>query len=267
MAEQPLATEKSSTEQVGELQKITAILAASKTGEEAGLEHSKKFNFENNALLQDLLGVSGKSADESEEIAKNTKQSNTQAVTFTKILGDMKGIAAMALDDARRAAKSALRAASKIDPSKYLKAMADKTKKFAGDLLGLLLKGGVLIGLALLLEWLASQDWEAWWNEWGPKIKEKWEEIKTMFTQFYTDNEAIFEAIKALGAAAIAFKALEWLTVKTSPITKLFAALTGIFAVTTGKIALLLVEVTAWVGKKLFNISTGTLALLWAGIT
>ena len=263
MAEQPLATESTSTGQLGELQKITAILADSKAGEEAGLEHSKKFNFENNALLQDLLGVSGKSADESEEISKNTKQANTQAVTFTKILGDMKGIAVMALDDARRAAKAALRDASKIDPSKYMKAMADKTKKFAGDLLGLLMKGGVLIGLALLLEWLASQDWEAWWNEWGPKIKEKWEEFKTTFTNFYNDNKAIFDSLAALGALSIEWKALEWLGKTTSPIVKLKAALGKIFAVATGSIALLLVEVTAWAGKKLFNITTGTLSLLW----
>ena len=263
MAEQPLATEASAQEEVNELKRITAVLSASNLTHEEAVKQYEKGSFHGNALLKELLGIGSRGADSADETSKNTAKSNTQAVTFTKILGDMKGIAAMALDDARRAAKAALRDASKIDPSKYLKAMADKTKKFAGDLLGLLMQGGVLIGLALLLEWLASQDWEAWWNEWGPKIKKKWEEFKTTFTNFYNDNKAIFDSLSALGALALEWKALSWLGKTTSPIVLLMASLGKIFAVTTGSIALLLVEVTAWAGKGLFNITTGTLALLW----
>jgi len=241
MAEQPLATDKSAQSSISELKKIAVLLGGSQVSDD-------------------------KQASDIKETKEGTEKIATSAVTFTKILGDMKGLQEQAMDLAARAAKAALRLASKIDPSKYMKAMADKTKKFAGDLLGLLMKGGVLIGLALLLEWLANQDWEAWWNKWGPLIKTKWEEFKTMFTTFYNDFKEVFDALSILGALAVVWKAAAWLGKLTSPIVLLMGALLKIFAVGTGTIALLLVEITAWIGKKLFGVGTGVLSLLWNAI-
>ena len=205
MAEQPLATDQTAQASISELKKISAVLSADQK-------------------------VSEKLASDTKDTKTGTEKIATSATTFTKILSDMKGLQETAMALAERARKAALRMASKIDPSKYMKAMADKTKKFAGDLLSLLLKGGILMGLALLLKWLATQDWEKWWNEWGPKIKKKWEEFKTMFTNFYNDYKEIIDAISVISAMAVIWKAAAWLKKATSPIVLLMGALLKIFA-------------------------------------
>ena len=58
----------------------------------------------------------------------------------------------------QNAAKAALRAASKLDPSQAVANVAQKAADFAKDILSLLVKGGLLLGLFKLLEYLSEKD-------------------------------------------------------------------------------------------------------------
>ena len=58
----------------------------------------------------------------------------------------------------QNAAKAALRAASKLDPSQAVANVAQKAADFAKDILSLLVKGGLLFGLFKLLEYLSEKD-------------------------------------------------------------------------------------------------------------
>ena len=62
-------------------------------------------------------------------------------------------------------AKKALAMASKLKIDDIAKNMTEKASKFAGNLLDLLMKGLGLAALWKLLDWIATQDWVALYNE------------------------------------------------------------------------------------------------------
>ena len=209
------------------------------------------------------------------------------------MLGKMNDYFDWSRDFQERAAKAAKAALSKIDPSKYMKALGDKTAKFASDILKLLLTGGILWGLWKLFEWLAEQDPVALYN----KAKEALE-------WFATEYGAWIEGIKSLAAMAVIWKTAEFLTFGKGPLWVLWNAIKAVFAVgglfgglslTVGKlatslmfgedaplkklwrgikwvfgvggmIAKLVAIVTGWAITEMFDLTKSSLVKVWNGI-
>ena len=195
-----------------------------------------------------------------------------------------------------RAAKAAKAMASKLDPSAFLKSAGDKIKAFAGDILKLLLTGGILLGLSMLFKWLAEQDPTALYNTakaaWD-KFTEGYEGWIAGFSslagivvgwktaEFLTAGKgplwALWNATKAIFAAGglilgLADKVLTWSSNimfgddKTSPLRKLWKLITGIFGA-GGKIIGMVTWFTGATVVNFFDVVTSDLAQLWKIIT
>ena len=154
-----------------------------------------------------------------------------------------------------RAAKAAKTMASKLDPSAFLKSAGDKIKAFAGDILKLLLTGGILLGLSMLFEWLAKQDPTALYNT----AKEAWDK----FTEGY---EGWIAGFSALAGVVVGWKIAEFLTVGKGPLWALWNATKAIFAA-GGLIVGLSAKVLGWADNIMFgDDKTSPIKKLWSGI-
>ena len=141
----------------------------------------------------------------------------------------------------QNAAKAALRAASKLDPSKAVANVAQKAADFAKDILSLLVKGGLLFGLFKLLEYLSEKD-----------PKELLAMAKEAYEKFLSEYQGWIDGVISLGAAAAVWKTAEWLTFGKGPIWLLWNTLKAIFA-TGGLFASLATSVVKWTGSLIFG--------------
>ncbi len=141
----------------------------------------------------------------------------------------------------QNAAKAALRAASKLDPSKAVANVAQKAADFAKDILSLLVKGGLLFGLFKLLEYLSEKD-----------PKQLLAMAKEAYEKFLSEYQGWIDGVISLGAAAAVWKTAEWLTFGKGPIWLLWNTLKAIFA-TGGLFASLATSVVKWTGSLIFG--------------
>ena len=141
----------------------------------------------------------------------------------------------------QNAAKAALRAASKLDPSKAVANVAQKAADFAKDILSLLVKGGLLFGLFKLLEYLSEKD-----------PKELLAMAKEAYEKFLSEYQGWIDGVISLGAAAAVWKTAEWLTFGKGPVWLLWNTLKAIFA-TGGLFASLATSVVKWTGSLIFG--------------
>ena len=144
-------------------------------------------------------------------------------------------------DFQQRAAEKALRAASRLDPSKAVANVAQKAADFAKDILSLLVKGGLLFGLFKLLEYLSEKD-----------PKELLAMAKEAYEKFLSEYQGWIDGVISLGAAAAVWKTAEWLTFGKGPIWLLWNTLKAIFA-TGGLFASLATSVVKWTGSLIFG--------------
>ena len=141
----------------------------------------------------------------------------------------------------QNAAKAALRAASKLDPSKAVANVAQKAADFAKDILSLLVKGGLLFGLFKLLEYLSEKD-----------PKQLLAMAKEAYEKFLSEYQGWIDGVISLGAAAAVWKTAEWLTFGKGPVWLLWNTLKAIFA-TGGLFASLATSVVKWTGSLIFG--------------
>ena len=139
------------------------------------------------------------------------------------------------------AAKAALRAASKLDPSKAVANVAQKAADFAKDILSLLVKGGLLFGLFKLLEYLSEKD-----------PKELLAMAKEAYEKFLSQYQGWIDGVISLGAAAAVWKTAEWLTFGKGPVWLLWNTLKAIFAA-GGLFASLATTVVKWTTSLIFG--------------
>ena len=141
----------------------------------------------------------------------------------------------------QNAAKAALRAASKLDPSKAVANVAQKAADFAKDILSLLVKGGLLFGLFKLLEYLSEKD-----------PKELLAMAKEAYEKFLSEYQGWIDGVISLGAAAAVWKTAEWLTFGKGPVWLLWNTLKAIFAA-GGLFASLATTVVKWTTSLIFG--------------
>ena len=143
-------------------------------------------------------------------------------------------------------AKKALAMASRLKIDDIAKNMTEKASKFAGNLLDLLMKGLGLAALWKLLDWIATQDWVALYNE-----------HKESLMKF-------FDAIKSVSAAVALWAGASWLI--NGPLHKLWKGVKGIFGL-GGKFATMVGIVLGWTKNTLFNLDKdGALGKVWKAI-
>ena len=174
-----------------------------------------------------------------------------------KFLAEANGLyqaaAKFANDEAKKAdeaAKTALRNASKLDPSKAVANVAQKAADFAKDILSLLVKGGLLFGLFKLLQYLSERD-----------PRELLAKARTAYEEFLEKYQGWIDAVGRLGAAAAIWKTAEWLVTGKGPVWLLWNGLKALFAA-GGLVATLATSVGTWAKSALFG-EEGATKKLW----
>tara|TARA_Y100000593_G_scaffold56672_1_gene105677 strand:+ start:1388 stop:3625 length:2238 start_codon:yes stop_codon:yes gene_type:complete len=204
-------------------------------------------------IKQQMIDDAAAKAKADAEAAKQALANRSIVTKTNDFLKKMLGNSDWVKENTLRMQKAAKAAMSKIDPSKYMKALGDKTAKFASDILKLLLTGGILWGLWKLFEWLAEQDPVALYNK-----------AKEALTQFITEYEAWIAGIARLAAIAAVWKAAEFLTFGKGPLWVLWNSIKAIFAV-GGLFTGLSLAVGKWASHLMFG-EDAPLKKLWRGI-
>ena len=139
-------------------------------------------------------------------------------------------------------------------PSAMMKGLAEKTGKFATDILKLLLTGGILFGLYKLLEWLSKQN-----------PMELYNMAVEAFDNFNAEYGGFVRGIKALAASVAIWKGAEFLAGPgKGALWALWTSIRTIFGA-GGKFFTLSQAAIGWAGSALFG-EEGALRKTWRAV-
>ena len=169
------------------------------------------------------------------------------------LLGKLVGLSEWSKENTERMQK-AMKSLMIDKPSAMMKGLADKTGKFATDILKLLLTGGILFGLYKLLEWLSKQN-----------PMELYNMAVEAFNNFNEEYGGFVRGIKALAASVAIWKGAEFLAgAGKGSLWLLWNSIKTIFGA-GGKFATLAAAAVGWSGNLLFG-EEGALRKTWRAI-
>ena len=169
------------------------------------------------------------------------------------LLGKLVGLSEWTKENTERMQK-AMKSLMIDKPSAMMKGLADKTGKFATDILKLLLTGGILFGLYKLLEWLSKQN-----------PMELYNMAVEAFDNFNEEYGGFVRGIKALAASVAIWKGAAFLAgAGKGSLWLLWNSIKTIFGA-GGKFATLAAAAVGWTGSALFG-EEGALRKTWRAV-
>ena len=190
------------------------------------------------------------SSTQTEKDGETTRAITAKSNTF---LGRMLGYFDWAKENTLRMQK-AMKSLMIDKPSAMMKGLAEKTGKFATDILKLLLTGGILFGLYKLLEWLSKQN-----------PMELYNMAVAAFDNFNKEYGGFINGITRLAASVAIWKGAEFLAgAGKGSLWLLWNSIKTIFGA-GGKFFTLSAAAAGWAGSALFG-EEGALRKTWRAV-
>ena len=241
MAEQIPALEQTQRDSQGFLQNIRDELLLLNGINEKSIEDRKTIQEILKANLAAQEEEAARQAEADAEAEKEALAGRSIIAKTNDFLKRMLGNSDWAKENTLRMQK-AMKSMLIDKPSAMMKGLADKTGKFATDILKLLLTGGILFGLYKLLEWLSKQN-----------PMELYNMAVAAFDNFNKEYGGFIEGISRLAASVAVWKTAEFLGgAGKGALWALWTSIKTIFGA-GGKFFVLAASATGWAGSALFG--------------